>query len=46
MGVPLTPSDLYRSAPDAYNPYMYNKVMEKITDYDLKAVEYLDICIE
>ncbi|XP_056685733.1 uncharacterized protein [Spinacia oleracea] len=37
---------LFWIAANAYNPYVYNKAMEKITDFDPRATQYLDTCTE
>ncbi|XP_056685676.1 uncharacterized protein [Spinacia oleracea] len=33
-------------AANAYNPYVYNKAIEKITEFDPNATKYLDTCTE
>ncbi|XP_021732606.1 uncharacterized protein LOC110699393 [Chenopodium quinoa] len=37
---------LFWIAADAYNEYVFNKAMQKIQEYNLKAVEYLESCTE
>ncbi|XP_021774172.1 uncharacterized protein LOC110738111 [Chenopodium quinoa] len=37
---------LFWIAADAYNEYVFNKAMQKIKEYNPKAVEYLESCTE
>ncbi|XP_021844717.2 uncharacterized protein [Spinacia oleracea] len=37
---------LFWIAANAYNPYVYNKAIEKITEFDPNATKYLDTCTE
>ncbi|XP_056691429.1 uncharacterized protein [Spinacia oleracea] len=37
---------LFGIAANAYNPFVYNKAMEKITEFDPNATKYLDTCTE
>ncbi|XP_056696840.1 uncharacterized protein [Spinacia oleracea] len=37
---------LFWIAANAFNPYVFNKAIEKITDFDPNATKYLDTCTE